>query len=454
VKYVIAAPAEKSTPMVESTEPSAVETKTPTEEPASQQAVSAQESVVKAAQALQGEISDDAVRLVSPNADAYAYGVLPLKAEVDLPAEAVLRVDFLVDGRQVASVAAPPYEAEHDFGRGFDARVVEAVAILRDGREIRDRITTVPLENSDYYINTRLVTLDATVIDWRDRLVGDLKQDEFRVWEDGVEQEVTHFTVEERPIRVALLLDASGSMQYGNKMAMAVESAKQFLDYLKPEQDKAALIVFTDLVNKLSGFTNDFSRLKAMLDKVQAEGGTAINDTLDAVAPMFEEETGRKAIVLITDGLDEHSSTLIDDAIEKVRRAGVKVYSIGIFDNDYFNREMQEAIQPPSTTVTKAPDVDPTDARKKRRTFERGSDVRKIVFEGMADATGGAVFFPEKLSQLPVVFHRIADELRNMYALGYIPTNKTRDGKWRDIKVETTRGGLTVRTRRGYYAEK
>lgn len=397
---------------------------------------------------------EGAISIVAPTAEQYAYGILTIRAETDLPAEQILRVDFSVDGRPAGSAEAPPWEVDHDFGRGFEAQRIRAVALLRDGGQISAEMLTTPLEGSDFFINARLVTLEATVTDYRDRLVGDLRREEFRVFEDGTRQEISHFAVEERPIRVALLIDSSSSMAQRGKMTRAIQAAQGFLQYLKKGQDKAALIVFNNNVAQWSDFTDDFGELGMLIGRIKPEGGTAIVDALDQVAPLFEEETGRKAIVLLTDGVDEHSTTTVDEAIEKVRALGIKVYSIGIMDNDYFTREMQESYAERKPLQGKRPDVDPTDARKSDRTFTRGEKPGSILFEGLADETGGASFYPQKLEELPLMFARVADELRNMYSIGYIPTNKARDGKWREIEIETDRSGTNVRAKRGYYAEK
>ncbi len=415
------------------------------------------EAVVEEEAAAAGDLGDateetsEAVKITSPSPEQYAYGVLAIIAEVNLPPERILRVDFFVDGRMAGSAGAPPYEVEYDFGRGFEGSLVSAVALLTDGRRISQELRTTPLEGSDYFLRTRLVTLDATVVDWRDRLVGDLKQDEFRVFEEGEEQEVTHFSLEERPIRVAMLIDTSGSMRHLGRMGRAIEAAKGFLDYLKVEKDQAALIAFNDQVNLLSRFTNDFRGLKKKIDKLGPEGGTAINDALYRVAPMFDDVSGRKAIILLTDGWDENSEFSVGEAVETVRRAGIKVYSIAIFEESLIVEEM--VAQPP-TKRGKQPPTDPEDVRRTDNKFRKGSDPRKTLFIGLADETGGAAFFPGDLKNLPGVFTRIAEELRRTYTIGYIPGNTDFDGRWRDVKVNTTRSGLTVRTKRGYYAEK
>jgi len=325
------------------------------------------------------------------------------------------------------------------------------VAILIDGRRLSGELRTKPLEGSDYYLRTRLVTLDATVVDWRDRLVGDLKQDEFRVFEDGVEQKITHFSLEDRPIRVAMLIDTSGSMRHVGRMGRAIEAAKGFLDYLKPDKDQASLIAFNDEVDLLSRFTNDLKGLKRKIEKLEPEGGTAINDALYRVAPMFDDVSGRKAIILLTDGWDENSKLSIGEAVETVRRAGIKVYSIAIFEESVI---LEEMLTPPPTRQTKQPPTDPEDVRKTDNKFRKGSDPRKVLFIGLAEETGGAAFFPGELKNLPGVFTRIAEELRRTYTIGYIPGNTDFDGRWRNVKVNTSRSGLTVRTKRGYYAEK
>jgi Ca-activated chloride channel family protein len=238
--------------------------------------------------------------------------------------------------------------------------------------------------------------------------------------------------------------------RYG-KIERAKESAKRFLDYLKPDQDKAALIAFTDKVNVLSGFTNNFRSLKDKISELEPVGGTAINDALARVAPMFDEETGRKAIILISDGYDEHSEATVGEAVEEVKRSGLKVYSIAILEQFLL---MQEAVALPNTHRGKAPDLNPEDARKRDRPLDQETDPRRILFIGLADETGGAAFFPNKLDDLPLAFQRIAEELRIQYSIGYVPTNTSFNGAWRKIGVKTTRSGLTVRTKKGYYAEK
>jgi Ca-activated chloride channel family protein len=404
-----------------------------------------------AAASEQAALDKGSISFTSPTKDEYCYGSKQIAVDVDAAGAIVQRVDFSVDGNLIESDSEQPYEVEYDFGRGFDPHLIKVAAILADGRRLEAEMRTAPLENSDYYIRTRLVTLDATVVDWRDRLVSDLKADEFRVSEDGVEQRISNFSIEERPLRVALLIDISESMSRYGKIERAKESAKRFLDYLKPDQDKAALIAFTDKVNVLSGFTNNFRSLKDKISELEPVGGTAINDALARVAPMFDEETGRKAIILISDGYDEHSEATVGEAVEEVKRSGLKVYSIAILEQFLL---MQEAVALPNTHRGKAPDLNPEDARKRDRPLDQETDPRRILFIGLADETGGAAFFPNKLDDLPLAFQRIAEELRIQYSIGYVPTNTSFNGAWRKIGVKTTRSGLTVRTKKGYYAEK
>ena len=394
------------------------------------------------------------MKIIAPAEKQYTYGKQKIRIATNLPPEMVLRVDFQINERDIGSVQAPPYELDYDFGRGFNALRLKAIAVLKNGRQMDHTITTRPLEGSDYYIRTKLVTLDASVLDYKDRFIGGLEKKDFRVFEDGKQQEITHFTLEERPMRVALLIDCSGSMRERGKMKWAKTAATQFLSTMKKDKDKAALIAFTDLVNPLSGFTNDFEKLSATVGKIEPAGGTAINDALDAVVPMFKDEYGRKAIVLLTDGQDQHSHLDISEAIERVKAAGIKVYSIGLFDNSYYSRRIQNQLAEKTTLKGKTPDFDPTDARKKKTTFTRGSDTRTTVFEGISDETGGTAFFPQKVEQLPRIFKQISEELRNMYTLGYIPENKSVRGNWREIKVEVDNSGATVRTKRGYYEDK
>ena len=390
------------------------------------------------------------IAITSPAQGDYCYGLSRLAAEVEAPPGAVLRVDFAVDGRLAGSVAAPPYELEFDFGRGFEGRLVSATAVLADGRQVGVERRTPPLEGSDYYVRARLVTLDATVVDWRDRLVGDLAADEFRVSEDGREQRISHFSLEDRPLRVALLIDTSGSMSRRGKMSRAIAAAQRFLEFLRPGQDMAAVVAFNDSVAVPGGFSDDFDSLRQLIGELEAGGGTAINDALAAVAPLFEGEVGRKAIILISDGYDEHSGISVGEAVETVKQAGVKVYSIAILEHLLL---LEEAIAPPPTRRGVEPPSDPEDPRRTNRPLDGEVDPRKTLFIGLADETGGAAFFPRSLLELPVAFERIAEELRRQYSIGYVSTNTDYDGRWRRLSVRTTRSGLTVRTKRGYYAD-
>jgi Ca-activated chloride channel family protein len=399
-------------------------------------------------------IDGSTVSILSPTSDIYAYGVMTIKAEVNAPVEAIVRVDFEVDDMIVGSVEEPPFETDHNFGRGFNEQTVEVIAYFNNGQRAQASMVTTPLEQSDFFVRSQLVTVEATVVDWRDRIVTDLTKDDFLLWEDGAEQEITHFSVEQRPLRVAILLDASGSMAERNKMTRAINAAQEFLSFLDPEKDKVALVAFTDVPNLMSGFTNDFVKIQKIMMAIQPNGGTAISDTLDASSELFEGEIGRKAIVLVTDGIDQHSTIDVGQAVEKIKAADAKVYSIGIYQDDYFEQQTQNNMTAPKTHRGKAPDLDPTDARKRDQTFKRGLDNRTVMFEGFADATGGAAFFPETLRELPIIFNRIAEELRNSYAIGYIPKNKERDGKWREINMEVNRSGLTVKAKSGYKASK
>jgi len=212
----------------------------------------------------------------------------------------------------------------------------------------------------------------------------------------------------------------------------------------------AAVVAFNDSVEVLGGFSDDFDRLHELIGELEADGGTAINDALAEVASLFEDEAGRKAIILISDGYDEHSEISIGEAVETVKQAGVKVYSIAILEHLLL---LEEAIAPPPTRRGVEPPNDPEDPRRTNRPLDSEVDPRKTLFIGIADETGGAAFFPRSLLELPVAFERIAEELRRQYSIGYVSSNTDYDGRWRRISVRTTRSGLTVRTKRGYYAE-
>ncbi|MFB0519623.1 MAG: VWA domain-containing protein, partial [Acidobacteriota bacterium] len=273
-----------------------------------------------------------------------------------------------------------------------------------------------------------LVTLDVTVTDKRNKYIYGLDKDDFRVYEDDALQAITHFTPEGRPLVIGLLLDSSGSM-WGLKIIRAKEGAKKFIHTLKDDEE-AFIIDFDSKVKVLQDFTSDKGELLATVDSVVADGATNLNKALWEAIKKLEDKTGKKAIILLSDGKDTVQEMTEEQVLEAAKRAEVKIYSIGIIEK---------------WLTLSAP------FRRQTPSEEKG--LGEIVLKLLSDWTGGEAFFPSSVSRLGKIYLQIAKELRSQYSLAYTSTNQKQDGTWRTVQVRIrNRPDYMVRTRRGYYA--
>src|SRR5258708_14833510 len=277
-----------------------------------------------------------------------------------------------------------------------------------------------------------LVNLFATVRDKNKRIVGDMKQEDFKVFEDNQEQKIAFFSKEVTlPITLGLLIDTSGSEQ--NRLGAEQEAASRFLDRVMRKGDEAMVISFDLDVDLLADFTDDRAQIERAINKARIgaiSGGVVTPGTIpsntggthfyDAVFLACNDklvtEAGRKAMVIITDAQDEGSKLRLEEAIESAQRTDTVVHVLLVHDPGYSWR----------------PDV----AKK------------------LSDETGGRTIEVSSEKRLNEAFDQISEELRSQYTLGYYPTNTAKDGKFRKVKVETTNKDFKILTRKGYYAPK
>jgi len=269
-----------------------------------------------------------------------------------------------------------------------------------------------------------IINLNVSVTDPRNRYVTDLAERDFAVFEDGIRQELSLFTHENLPISLVLMLDTSASMD--EKLKVAQAAAIRFTKTLRP-QDLAEVIQFNDRATVLQDFTADQDALAAAIHKTEASGPTALHNALyialkDLGKQKKAGELRRRAIVLLSDGEDTASLVSDDQVIELARKTEINIYSISLRPNR------------------------PSD--RTRLGFSQAAH----LLTAMAQETGGQVHFPNSLSELDTVYDRIAEELRTQYNLGYVSSNKRRDGKWRRIVVRIPeREDVQIRHKIGYY---
>ena len=272
-------------------------------------------------------------------------------------------------------------------------------------------------------VDVDLVRVNATVVEpMTNKLVTGLERDAFQIYEDKIEQQVQYFSSEDEPISLGIIFDVSGSMK--DKISTSRDAAVQFLKTGNPE-DEYFLVQFSSRPEVAEGFTSDISRLQNHLLFAPAGGMTAL---YDAVYLGLEKLRGgsnpKKALLLITDGEDNHSRYTFANVKEYVKEQDVSLYGIGIVSD--WNSQLS------------------------------AGRTGRAVIEDMTDLTGGRSFFPESVGELEDICTKIALELKNQYVLFYHSTNLAKNGKWRQIKMKINppKGmpHLDVRAKTGYYA--
>src|SRR3984957_5941683 len=269
---------------------------------------------------------------------------------------------------------------------------------------------------------TQITLVGATVTDPLGRLVTGLQQEHFRVFEDGVEQEIVRFSSEDVPVSIGVIFDMSGSM--ADKIAKSRQAAVQFFRTANP-QDEFFLVDFNDRAQLISPFTASVDELQDRLMYTGAHGMTALFDGLYlGLSQMRGAHNTKKALLILSDGGDNHSRYSETEVRKFVREADVQIYAIGLFD----------------------PDGGPTPEEREG----------PGLLGDLTESTGGGMFMVRNLNDLPDIATKISMELRNQYVLGYSSGNHAHDGKWRKIKVKLNppKGlpPLNIYSRGGYFA--
>lgn len=370
-----------------------------------------------------------AVDFASPEADQVLEGATVIEAAVTTQGEiGVLKVDFYVDGERVGWADDPPYRIEWDAGNSLRARTIRAVAYGTDGRRYEAEIRTRELR-IDYRERVSLVNVFATVRDFGGEYVANLDVDDFRIWEDGTPQEITHFAYENLPLHVVFVLDVSLTME-GERIETAREAAERFANTLDYERDQAAVVRFAGRPELAAGLSDDDGAVLGAIRTAEVQqGGTALYDAVMTAVETLRPVEGRKAAIILTDGRDESgdgfrpgSVHTFEEALAAAHQANVILYTIGVGKDiaeqkDFFGVRTVEAI-----------------------------------LTSFADDTGGRAYFANRVGKLRRAYENVAQALRHQYSLGYSSTNEKRDGAWRSIHVVCTREGYEVDARKGYYA--
>ena len=271
-------------------------------------------------------------------------------------------------------------------------------------------------------LNVNLVVLHTSVVDDRGKFVEGLTQENFRVYEDKVEQKLSIFKREDIPVSMGLVIDNSGSMR--DKRPRVNEAALTLVQSSNP-QDEAFVVNFNDdfYLDLDKDFTNSIPELKEALERIDARGSTALYDaiigSLDHLKKGVKE---KKVLLIVTDGEDNTSRNSLEKTVREIQKTDTVIYTIGLLSQE---------------------------SKKSAKTAKR-------ALIAIAQASGGVAYFPENVEDVHAICEQVAHDIRHQYTLAYYPSNAARDGSFRTVHVDVIpprgHGKLTARTRNGYYA--
>jgi len=287
-------------------------------------------------------------------------------------------------------------------------------------------------------VNTTVVTVPVRVMDRNGRFIPDLKQHQFQLFEDGVEQQIAFFESAEQPFTVALLLDVSDSTV--QKLGQIKDAAAAFVNELRAD-DRVLIMTFDKRVTILCEASSDRRVLESAIGRAQSGGGTSLYEAIDLMSTKLKRIRGRKAIVLFTDGVDTTSSTAsYEGTLRAAEELDALIYTIRYHTySDVANASVVERGQMGAQVVT-------SKGEPLNVAYKRGEAYLQLL----SDKTAGRFYNAASLSYLKEIFARIAAELREQYSLGYYPSNKSATKSRRELKVRVSLPNVAIRSRRSY----
>jgi VWFA-related protein len=269
-----------------------------------------------------------------------------------------------------------------------------------------------------YTTNAKLVDLHVSVLDKSGKLLTDVPQSAFKVYENGIEQPIKIFRREDVPVSMGIVIDNSGSMR--DKRSKVAAASLALVKASNP-QDEEFIVNFNDDAYLDQPMTNDIKLLDVALDRLDSKGGTAMRNAISSSIDYVKDKGKRdkKVLVVVTDGNDNTSTESLEGLVRKAQHSEVLIYCIGLLS-----------------------DEEPREARSAKR-----------ALKALVEASGGLDYYPKDLAEVERITPQIAHEIRNQYLVAYSPTNPNLDGTFRKIEVKVRGyGNPNVRTRNGYYA--
>jgi Ca-activated chloride channel homolog len=271
-------------------------------------------------------------------------------------------------------------------------------------------------------LNVNLVVLHTSVLDDRGKFVDGLTEENFRVYEDKVEQKLSVFKREDIPVSMGLVIDNSGSMR--DKRPRVNEAALTLVQSSNP-QDEAFVVNFNDdfYLDLDKDFSSSVPELKEALERIDARGSTALYDAIiGSLDHLKKGSKEKKVLLIVTDGEDNTSRNSLEKTVREIQKTDTVIYTIGLLSQE---------------------------SKKSAKTAKR-------ALTEIAQASGGVAFFPENVEDVHSICEQVAHDIRHQYTLAYYPSNAARDGSFRSVHVDVIpprgHGKLVARTRNGYYA--
>lgn len=349
------------------------------------------------------------VRILAPSEGAMISGPTRLRASVE-PSNLVSSVVFSVDGRKVCTATKLPFECDWDAGSSIAPHQVRLAANLVTGGRVVQTTFTKGIGFAET-VDVDVVQVTVTVTDDRGHYVKGLPKPAFHVSEDGRPQTISHFYSENVPLELVVAVDISGSMRPA--MPRLKQAVSKFLGAV-PSRDRVTLLGFNEDIFTFTRRTTDPLERMRDVGGLVPWGTTVLYDAILRGADLLGPETGRKALVVFTDGEDQGSGASVDEVERRLQASDLTLYMIG-----------------QGRGVTNEP--------------------LKKLMERLSRPTGGRALFTNSIGELEAAFNELLDELSNQYVLGYQPTNSLRDDTWRQITVDVE-GHRRVRARQGYQA--
>jgi len=294
-------------------------------------------------------------------------------------------------------------------------------------------------------VDTTEVMFPVTVRDDSGRLINDLTRNDFRVYEDNTLQPLSDLALRQVPVDVILMVDSSSSV--ANNLDDFRRAAQGFAAKLASD-DRISLIKFDDRIELLQDWTKSRFQLQRALNRIEPGMFTRLNDALVLAArEQFGSTQSRRAIIVLTDGVDSGRGSTAEQALQAVLNAQASVYVVsnGEISRAAKRSQLNALLNSDSVTFNQ---IRIDDLREGLRAL----DESEVKLTRLADATGGRIYEPVSFSRLDDAYREVAEELRHQYAIYYTPSNKTRDGSFRRVRVETRNPQDRTSTRIGYYA--